>query len=442
MPANLASVFTPLTNLEKDLQTNLISPNEINFSENKVSESDCNARICYMYLKLDKLIPFISESLRKYPNNLVMLELRGCMYCFGKKWDMALKDFDKILEIDPHNYHFLYHKAVAYFQSLDKNAYNLKNKESITHFEKFIEKSPRDYRKVPEAYYTMATLYLVQTKSDETIWSEKTNKYFNKGIDSEKFMLPCFIPYESDKKKYLEILMKFEKVVVDKETKKTELDQPPMVKESNLNPQKIVSRESIINDYRRMDLVLDHRKYYSGFKSALSTKNPLPYTIIPPKKQKMPASIANLKLLFLKDIDFSHDHIMDGFILTMINIDVPLYQPPPLSTRLLAQDEHGMVERVAIYNLDLSENSILETYKIGCKFSIINPYIRMAADMKPMIRIDDPRTIILSDEQKKSPCCLCLKENSKSNSSKYHRAKYYSKECRIVDWKIFHHKNV
>ncbi len=43
----------------------------------------------------------------------------------------------------------------------------------------------------------------------------------------------------------------------------------------------------------------------------------------------------------------------------------------------------------------------------------------MAADMKPMIRIDDPRTIILSDEQKKSPCCLCLKENSKSNSSKY-----------------------
>jgi len=40
MPANLASVFTPLTNLEKDLQTNLISPNEINFSENNSDEDE------------------------------------------------------------------------------------------------------------------------------------------------------------------------------------------------------------------------------------------------------------------------------------------------------------------------------------------------------------------------------------------------------------------
>jgi len=127
----------------------------------------------------------------------------------------------------------------------------------------------------------------------------------------------------------------------------------------------------------------------------------------------------------------------------MINIDIPIYGPPPLSTRLLARDEHGMVERVAMYNLDLSENSILDTYKIGCKFSIINPYIRMTTDMKPMIRIDDPRTIILSDEQKtNNPCCLCLKENSKYRCSRCHRAKYCSKECQLDDWKIFQHKNL
>ncbi len=44
MPANLASVFTPLTNLEKDLQTNLISSNEINFSENNSDEEDVEPR--------------------------------------------------------------------------------------------------------------------------------------------------------------------------------------------------------------------------------------------------------------------------------------------------------------------------------------------------------------------------------------------------------------
>jgi hypothetical protein len=126
----------------------------------------------------------------------------------------------------------------------------------------------------------------------------------------------------------------------------------------------------------------------------------------------------------------------------MINIDVPLYQPPPLSTSIVAQDEHGMVERVAMYNLGLSEKSILETYKIGCKISITNPYIRMANDMKPMIRIDDPRTIILRDKQMTNPCCLCLKENSKYSCSKCLKAKYCSKECQIDDWKIFQHKNL
>jgi hypothetical protein len=215
------------------------------------------------------------------------------------------------------------------------------------------------------------------------------------------------------------------------------------MKESNSIHQKIFNRESISNDYRRIALVLDHRKYYMSVKSTLNMKNPVPHTIIPPKKQKMPASIENLKALFLKDIDFSYDHIMDGYVLTMINIDVPVYRPPPLSTLFLAQDEHGMVERVAMYNLGLSENSILETYKIGRNFSIINPYIRMATDMKPMIRIDDPRTIILSDEQMtNNPCCLCLKKNSKYSCSKCHKAKYCSKECQIDDWKIFQHKNL
>ena len=50
MPPNLASVFMPLTStersnqLETDLHTNLISPNEINFSENNSDEEDNNQK--------------------------------------------------------------------------------------------------------------------------------------------------------------------------------------------------------------------------------------------------------------------------------------------------------------------------------------------------------------------------------------------------------------
>lgn len=42
MPANLASVFLPMSNLDSDLQTNLISPNEINYSEGNSDEEDAD----------------------------------------------------------------------------------------------------------------------------------------------------------------------------------------------------------------------------------------------------------------------------------------------------------------------------------------------------------------------------------------------------------------
>lgn len=44
MPANLASVFTPINNLENDLHTNLISPNEINYSETNSDEEDVDQK--------------------------------------------------------------------------------------------------------------------------------------------------------------------------------------------------------------------------------------------------------------------------------------------------------------------------------------------------------------------------------------------------------------
>ena len=44
MPANLASVFTPINNLENDLHTNLISPNEINYSETNSDEEEADQK--------------------------------------------------------------------------------------------------------------------------------------------------------------------------------------------------------------------------------------------------------------------------------------------------------------------------------------------------------------------------------------------------------------
>ena len=411
-------------------------------NENKNSNVDCDARICYMYLKPYKSIEFTSKSLEKYPENLAMLEYRGCMYCFEKEWDKALIDFNTLLKVDPNNFKYLYHKAAALFQCLDSTKKTVEKTEiNIKAFEKFLENSPKDYKKVPEAYYAMANLSLTiiskQPKNEKNCL-ESVRTYYEKGVESEKFMLPFNLPYLSDKKKSLELFLKTEKLFKETVTNDEKINDKHL-KQSNLNVQKIITRDLIINDYRRIALVVDHRKYYHETENYENNKM-MPITITPPKKQKFPVSLAGLKEVFLKDVDFTRDHIMNGYILTLINIDLPIFNPPPRSIRLNAQDEHGIVERVAIYNLNENKDTVLKMYPVGIKFSIINPYIRMAADFKPIIRIDDPRTMILSEEKKNLPCRLCLKENSKFQCSKCHKAKYCSRECQIDDWKIFQHK--
>ena len=93
-----------------------------------------------------------------------------------------------------------------------------------------------------------------------------------------------------------------------------------------------------------------------------------------------------------------------------------------------------------IYNLKDEKEQIENTYQIGTEFSVINPYVRMAADMQPGIRVDDPRSIFLSGRIKKEMCRFCMKEDSKFKCSKCSKAKYCSKECQIDDWKILQHK--
>ena len=121
-------------------------------------------------------------------------------------------------------------------------------------------------------------------------------------------------------------------------------------------------------------------------------------------------------------------------------IDIPVIPPDSkLAVTLVAEDEFGFVERISIYNLKRENNKIGETYQIGCRFAIINPYIRLAMDGKPMIRVDDPKSIIFYDKTANDICRFCGKENSKYKCSKCQIAKYCCKEFQLDDWKIFKH---
>ena len=74
------------------------------------NEMDMNARICYMFTKPND-IDFIDASLAKYPECLIMSQLRGCMWSFAQQHTKALKYFEFINKRDPRNYENLYHMA-------------------------------------------------------------------------------------------------------------------------------------------------------------------------------------------------------------------------------------------------------------------------------------------------------------------------------------------
>ena len=62
-------------------------------------------------MQSDENMDFLTECIKKYPNNKFFLEIRGCLYNFIQKHEFALRDFNRIEEISKDDVDNLYHKA-------------------------------------------------------------------------------------------------------------------------------------------------------------------------------------------------------------------------------------------------------------------------------------------------------------------------------------------
>jgi hypothetical protein len=166
--------------------------------------------------------------------------------------------------------------------------------------------------------------------------------------------------------------------------------------------------------------------------------NQIKNTCKPPKKQTSCYSMSNLKEIKLKDVDFTKDHVLNGYKLMITIFDIPLKNV--FSIFFLVEDEEKYMERMAVYNLEDNFEKIKKIYSVGSRFVIMNPYIRMAADGKPMIRIDDPNSIVSLENEIFKMCRFCGKKDSKFSCSRCLNAFYCSQECQANDWKILDHK--
>lgn len=125
---------------------------------------DENARICYTFINsgsnLKHIIDFLNDSIEKYPNSYYFLSARGCLYNFLENRKKGLQDFNNILNKYPDDEETLYHKAVTLRLT------NGKQKESIKYYNMFIDKAPKDHRKIPESYYAIGVCYSLLLEYD------------------------------------------------------------------------------------------------------------------------------------------------------------------------------------------------------------------------------------------------------------------------------------
>ncbi|XP_065639984.1 uncharacterized protein LOC136072655 [Hydra vulgaris] len=390
-------------------------------NNNQKSEIDYFARICFAYLNCGdyKLVDnFLTSSLKIYPGDSEMLHLLGCNYLLLNQYENSLKTFEFACSLDPSNYEYIYSKAVA-LRLLEKS-------DAKQFYEKFISIAPADHCRIPESYYSIGLCFF---KKDHD-YLNSISFYYNKGLENEKLQLSCFLPYESTSKLHIQTLLN----VSELDTKKLNETLPITIEPSIKSNNKFV-------DYKRQLTIINHRKCFDKkkqFKRQNFVFEKLTYK--PNIVQAAPSSIINLQEVFLEDIDFTMDYLLTGCVLTVTVIDIPIVGLL-ISVYFVVEDKNKIVSRLCICNLGENYQSIKKLFPVGCTFSIINPYIRLAIDGEPMIRVDDPNSVIMSEKCKIDMCLYCGKEESKYTCSKCKIAKYCSKECQCNDWKILKHKS-
>lgn len=207
------------------------------------------------------------------------------------------------------------------------------------------------------------------------------------------------------------------------------------------NSQTHENNKKYLEDPFRIHLIKSHREniYEKNKIGCINSSNAIiRNTFKAPKKQININS--DLKPIYLNEIDFAKDHVLNGFTLKATIIDILDYLMGN-SIFFIIEDSNRNVERMAVYNLGNDYEKICKEYCVGTIISIKSPYIRMAADGKPMIRIDDPSSsIVIQAERKEKMCRFCGEENSKYLCAKCLKSCYCSKECQISDFKILNHK--
>jgi tetratricopeptide (TPR) repeat protein len=388
-----------------------------------VSQLDEDVRTCYATLHMDShrlIVQFLQQCKQKYSQSIYFFDLSAFLNFALKNYEASLYDINTGLVLDPNACELLYQKAMS-LAMLNENLDKI-----IEAYQTFLAVAPKDHPEVPEAYYKMAMCYLIPDKRKPSIDTAK--KIFEQGKEAEKLQLPYFQPSQYQSKSAVECIL-------NKECLRTaESSSSNNRKERLTHPHRI----EVIKAHRQWAVMMTQLKDNSEMVRTTST-------VKPRLTQKSGKSLVGLKSISLKEMNPRKDHIYNGYVISLTIIEEAHAWTP--SIHLVVEDENLDCEQMCIYGFPQTNGKYLiqDVFKIGHRMNVINPYLRIGTyDMKPMIRVDDFSSIVMQDESAMviNMCRCCGEPNAPHVCVKCKIARYCSKECQTMDWKVYEHKLV
>jgi hypothetical protein len=253
-------------------------------------------------------------------------------------------------------------------------------------------------------------------------------------LEAEKLQLPCYIPYKSNSKTILEAFLNV-----------FNLCKKGGIQSDHTQRSSIRQNSAHLLDPRRIELFREHRQFLSNMQAVIDNNSLVRSTSTNPSRttQKKPKKLTGLKSITLREMNPTKNHMYDGYVLSVTIIEQTLSFEP--SILLLVEDDNLDIERLFIYGFNEADGQhlIKDVFIIGNKMEILNPSIKIGTtDLKPGVRVDDFRSIIMQDDTEKviKMCRCCGQANAMHGCDKCKNARYCSRECQVIDWKEYEHK--
>uniref|UniRef100_T1J229 MYND-type domain-containing protein n=1 Tax=Strigamia maritima TaxID=126957 RepID=T1J229_STRMM len=367
---------------------------------------------CYVHFHFSsfaEMKELLKAYIVKYPEEL---RLYSMVLLSLEDFEEGLKQADLELKKCPNNCELLLYRA-KHVRGLGENM-----RKVIKAYEDFLAVAEPDHPEVPAAYYEMALAYSnFKMLHQHSAICDKVKDYYRKGLEAEKIQLPCFLPYRRNER--FEMLSK---IISGMECGAGTVDS-----ELSQNSRIHIVRRLLRNSGEK--LVANRKLKTTSSHSKSKKKTEL--------KQHAPPQLAEIKLITFKEMDRTENHFYED-----VSVSVTVVEDYFVTDgiQLLVEDENHDVMHAAIYNILMNE-TVAKRFAYGSKIVIMNPYMSTSSDGKPVLIVEDRKSLIFESGENSKLCRFCKKPNADKRCSKCQKAYYCSKECQKNDWKDMNHKN-